>query len=129
MWLAGDCRQWDPGDDGKDLWEVLRLAVLYFLWAARCHGRSDGRPPSARVIVAQLVYYLRGRIVADAVRAFSPLHDYAITGGEWLPDRPTLSPAQFDARWAVRGVLCTRSLPDGPVHLHLNTAHPVPLPP
>ena len=127
VWLAGDFREWDPGGDGAVLWSILRLAVLHYLWTARCQGRQDGQPRSARTIIAQLVHYLRGCMVDDAIRAFSPLHEYAITGGEWLPDRPTLDPSGFHTRWAYRGVLCTHT--GSTLHIHLTLTHPLPLPP
>jgi hypothetical protein len=127
VWLAGDYREWDPGDDGAALWSILRLAVLHYLWTARCQARREGQPRPARTIIAQLVHYLRGRMVDDAIRAFSPLHEYAITGGEWLPDRPTLNPSEFFTRWAYGGVLCSHT--GGNLHIHLTLTHPLPLPP
>ena len=125
VWLAGDHSQWDPGISA-DLWHIFRLATLHFLWAARCRGRSAGRPVAAMAIIAQLVHYLRGRIADDAVRAFTPLLEFAATGGEWLPDRPTLTETEFLRRWAHRGVLCTWTQPSGPLRIRLSMAHPVP---
>jgi hypothetical protein len=127
VWLAADTRVWDPGQ-GADLWDILRLAALHHIWAARCGGRHSGRPATALTVVAQLVHHLRDRIAGDAVRAFTPLLEFAATGGEWLPDRPTLDTTEFHSRWAYRGVLCTRSEPDGPLRIHLSISHPVPPP-
>ncbi len=127
VWLAADTRVWDPGQGG-DLWDILRLAALHHIWAARCSGRHTGRPVTALAIVAQLVHHLRDRILGDSVRAFTPLLDFAATGGEWLPDRPTLDTTEFHARWAYHGVLCTRTEPHGPLRVHLTMSHPVPPP-
>ena len=106
----------------------MRLAVLYFLWAARGRGRLEGRPVPALAVAAQVVHYLRGRIAQDAIRAYSPPHVFACVGGEWVPDRATLGPEDFQARWAARGVLCSRPSPDGPLQMRLTLVHPVPPP-
>ena len=127
VWLAADSRGWDAGSF-DELWHILRLATLHFLWSARCHSRRSGQPPAPLAIIAQLVHYLRGRIADDAVRAFTPLLEFAATGGEWLPDRPTLSDTDFLRRWAYRGVLCTWIVPSGPLSIRLSISHPVPLP-
>ena len=107
--MAGDRDAWDPGPD-RDFWQILRLAVLYFLWVARCEGREQGRPLSALAVVARIVHYLRARIRDDALRAFCPVAEYGVLGGEWLPSRPPLHEGQFRARWSHHEVLC-RFLP------------------
>lgn len=129
VFLAGDRRAWSPGDPAlQDLWDIVRLATLYFLWTARCRGRLEARVVPALAVVAQVVHYLRARISQDAIRAYCPPHAYACVGGEWVPDRPTLSPEGFQARWASHGVLCSRPHPDGPLQIRLTLVHPVPPP-
>ena len=129
VFLAGDRHAWRPDDPGlQDLWDIVRLATMYFLWTARCRGRLEGRAVPALAVAAQVVHYLRARISQDAIRAYCPPHAYACVGGEWVPDRPTLSPEGFQARWACHGILCSRPHPDGPLQIRLTLVHPVPPP-
>ena len=84
-------------------------------------------------MAAQVVAFLRRRIVADFTRASLQPYDYLEVGGaECLPQRPTLTLDVFASRWALRGVLCA-VLPQsqGPPSLHLRVtlAHPVAPPP
>jgi hypothetical protein len=127
VFLAAQRNAWDARPHHQ-LWHALRIAVLYFLWANRCRGREDGRGLSAVAVVAQVVHHLRTRIREDAIRAFCRLPDYSVLGGEWLPERPPLTPEGFMARWGHRGVLCAREGLAGPMLVRLTLVYPVPPP-
>jgi hypothetical protein len=77
-------------------------------------------------IAAQIVHYLRRRILEDATRALTPRADFGVVCDSWLPDRPPLSVDAFDERWGEGGVLCTRQ--GRAVQVLLSVRHPVPLP-
>jgi exonuclease III len=131
VWLGGDRQVWDPGPrERRDLWGILRLAVLHFLWTARCAGREGGGAPvGARAIVAQIVRHLRQRIREDAFRAFVQFERWAVSarGG---PGASPLTPDGFAARWGVGGALCGERVPGASsVHVFLTLVHPVPPPP
>jgi hypothetical protein len=129
VFLAADHRAWDPGDGPLgELWHVLRLAHLWFVWAARARSHEDVAVQPAGV-AAQIVHFLRRRMRQDATRVLSRAVAYAGVSEQWLPsaDRPRLSESEFVERWAHRGVLCSWG-PHGPV-IHLTVGHPVPLPP
>jgi hypothetical protein len=124
--LAADRAVWDPGGFGE-LWDTIRLAVAYFLWAARCSGRDGGRAVPAVAVAAQVVHYLRSRMVQDDIRARVDAREVAAIGGQWVPDRPVLTQDGFWERWG--SVLCRHG--PGPSHdlqLLLTRSHPVPLP-
>ena len=124
--LAADRAVWDPGGFGE-LWDIIRLAVAYFLWAARCRGRDGGRAVSALAITAQVVHYLRAQMVQDDIQARLDAREVAAIGGQWVPDRPVLTQDGFWERWG--SVLCRHGL--GPSHdlqLLLTLSHPVPPP-
>ena len=127
VFLAGDHRQWDPGDaHSVCLWHTIRLAVLFFLWANRCAGREHGRPRTALAVVAQVVQYLRARMRGDAVRVSCSRRHYAPIGAvDLLPDRVPISHETFVARWAANGVLCSWLSPCEPLIVHLSLVHPV----
>jgi hypothetical protein len=130
VWLGGDRQVWDPGPSGhRELWGVLRLAVLFFLWKARCAGRGEGGAPvGARAIVAQIVQYLRQRIREDAFRAFVLFQRWAVMAKGGAGAVP-LSPEGFAGRWGMRGVLCGQRLPGAStVPVLLTLVHPVPPP-
>ncbi len=56
MFFLGDRRAWDPGGGGLcELWGIVRLAALFFMWDMRCSARQRGRPASARAVVAAIV--------------------------------------------------------------------------
>jgi exonuclease III len=129
VFLAGDRRAWDPGGGGRaEFWGALRLAVMHYLWSARCRGQTEGRALPAVAVVAQVVHHLRARIRGDAIRAFCSPTAYAVVGCEWLPPRPPLGEHGFHARWGHGGVLCSgESLAS--LEVHLSLVHPVPPPP
>jgi hypothetical protein len=127
VWLAADRAAWRPGEHAE-LWHMLRVSVLYFLWTARCTGRGEGRALPALAVVAQVVRHMRARMREDAVRAFSRVEDYGVMGGEWLPHRPPLSPSAFRRRWAYRGILCAvddRAAGPRDVRVRMTLVHPV----
>ena len=128
VFFAGDRAAWDPGDPPlRDLWDTVRLAVLFFLWAARCQGREQLRPASALSVVARVVHYLRSRLLADQLRAYSAAAraDAADAGRPG----PLLDPHAFARRWCHRGVLCTSGDSAASVVPRLTLVHPVPPPP
>ncbi len=95
VFLLGDRRAWDPGGGGLcELWGIVRLAALFFMWDMRCTARQRGHPTSARAVVAVIVTHLRGRIRDDSLRA--------------LPDSPDAA-APFGAR--PRGWICCAVVP------------------
>jgi len=126
--LAGDHSAWDPGGGGgSELWHIIRLSVLHFLWVGRCQGRDSGSPVQVIAIVARVVHFLTSRMRQDAIRAFSQVHEYGVLGSELLPERPPLDVSSFHSRWAARGVLCSVSA-DEQLTVHLSLSHPVPAP-
>lgn len=94
-----------PGGLGK-LWDILRLTVVYFEKAARCASRERERPASALAAAAQVVQYLRLRIVDDASRAWQCRSELSALAALWLPTSPSFTETQFLKRWAHSQVLC-----------------------
>ena len=124
--LAAGRATWDPGRFG-DLWDTIRLAATFFLWAARCGGRSEGRAVPALAVAAQVVCYLRARVRQDDIRARLDAREVAALGGQWVPDRPVLTEDGFWARWGT--VLCQREQgPEQGLRLRLTLVYPVPPP-
>jgi hypothetical protein len=124
--LAGDHSVWDPGGGEPGpaaFWHMLRLAALHYLWAQRCRSRN-GSCASAVAVAAQVIHYMRARLRGDAIRAHCHPPDYAVLGGEWLPDRQVLTPASFQARWGPPGLLYT-GVPPFSLHITLTLHHPV----
>jgi len=123
--LCGDRMSWTPDGDGlQQLWDILRLATLHYLWDARCKGRQEQQAVSALAVVAQVTEYLRRRMADDIKRAFSASHD---------PYSPVLSsarlsPEQFWVRWGHRHVLCAPGLDEARPAILLRLTHPVPPP-
>ena len=128
VFFAGDRAAWDPGDPPlRDLWDTVRLAVLFFLWAVRCQGREQLRPASALSVVARIVQYLRSRLLADRLRAYSAAaRADAADAGRLVP---LLTPEAFALRWCHRGVLCASGASPASVIPRLTLVHPVPPPP
>jgi hypothetical protein len=124
VFLLGDRGVWDPGGAAlRDLWDVVRLAAIFFLWEARGVSRQRSQPATALSVIAYLVEYLRARIREDALRAFPPSPDLAAPHGAHV----RLTPEGFVARWCHRGVLCSLS-PAGVPVVHLRLTRPVPPP-
>ena len=122
--LLGDRAQWDPGGSAlQDLWDIMRLATLFYLWDVRSVGRQRSRPASALSVTARIVAHLRARIWDDSVRAFPPTPDTAAPRGA----RPRLTTDAFTDRWCHRGVLCCVPPAGSPVVL-LRLTYPVPPP-
>ena len=106
VFLLGDRRAWAPGGGRLcELWGIVRLAALFFMWDMRCSARQRGRPASARAVVAAIVTHLRGRIRDDSLRALPDSPDAAAPFGA----RPRVTLDGFVARWCHRGVLCSVS--------------------
>lgn len=128
--LAAEEAAFSPGRPREGvtrLWHVLRLAVIYYLWACRCSGREQGRGVPALAVAARVVYHLRARIREDAVRAFGCPRDYAVLGAGWLPARQRFTPTDFADMWAYGGVLCRATSLDD-LTTSLTLVHPVPPP-
>jgi hypothetical protein len=128
VFLAGDRQAWDPGGGSqrRARWDIMRLAFLHYVWAARCRAARAGVRAHPAGVAAQIVHYLRGRMRADATRAFTPRADFSLVCDSWLPDRPPLAGDAFEQRWCEGGVLCARQ--GSAVQVLLSVRHPVPLP-
>lgn len=125
--LTADPAVWDPGGY-RELWDIIRTTVVYFLWVARDAGRREGRAVPALAVAAQVVQSLRARIAQDDVRARLAAREITVLGGQWVPDRPVLTRDGLLERWGPR--LC--QFGQGPgfsLQLLLTLVHPVPPPP
>jgi len=128
--LVGGTSAWDPGGAGLGtLWEILRLAYLHYVWAARCHARREGTNMVPARIAAQIVCFLRRRMREDATRVLSTPAVYAGVVESWLPSHSQhkLSIQDFEARWCHRGVLCSWADAEQPI-IRLSVSHPIQLP-
>ena len=94
-------------------------AVARLTRRAAAHGRQGGQP---------LLHDCPGAIQRDFLRVSSLIDCDMGVPPDWLRGRsPTMTLAQFQARWCPREVLC-RAESDRVLELRWTAAHPVPLP-
>ena len=107
--IVGDRAAWDPGDSAglRELWLILRMATIFYLWGARMGG-SVPAAQRARKVVAQVVAYLRLRMQQDIMRQGGQWDRQRIDGGQRIHKMPFMTPEAFEDRWCHRRVLCRR---------------------
>ena len=107
--IVGDRAAWDPGDSAglRELWLILRMATIFYLWGARMGG-SVPAAQRARKVVAQVVAYLRLRMQQDIMRQGGQWDRQRIDGGQRIHRMPFMTREAFEDRWCHRRVLCRR---------------------
>jgi hypothetical protein len=126
--LAADGAAWSAGDThARQLWHIMRVSAVYFLWHATSAARRDGRTAQPAAVVARLVAFLRRRMMQDYTRATLPPTAYAAVCGSWLPRRPQPSMTDFRLLWGRGGVLCTVTGAEG-LQVKLSAQYPAPPP-
>ena len=130
VFLAGDYEVWCPGRGQLSvLWEILRLAFIFFVWRARCACRARGAALQPGRVAARIVAYLQLRMRQDFLRTGEHSAAFAALSGHWVPSRQPLRQDIVQARWCFNNVLaCQEGDGTGPFVVRLGFAHPVPLP-
>ena len=107
LWVAVTERR-PPAPAGlRELWLILRMATIFYLWGARMGG-SVPAAQRARKVVAQMVAYLRLRMQQDIMRQGGQWDRQRIDGGQRIHKMPFMTPEAFEDRWCHRRVLCRR---------------------
>lgn len=130
--LADDDVEWvPPGAD--QVWLALRAAYLHAVWQLRCRRSLTGVPFSAAGVCGAVVAAVSASIRRDWARATEDLVRLSGACPEWFRGRsPARTVAQFQERWAHRGVLCRVNRGAGgrrELALRFSLAHPLPAPP
>ena len=126
--IGGDGRAWEPGggDAAVRLWHTLRLTVLHTIWCHRCQARLQGRAHHALGVISGVVHRLGVAMRLDWRRTRLTAQDTGqpVSAG---PGRLGLTEAEFEARWALGGGLCSVSGPMGArlMVVHLSLGAPV----
>jgi hypothetical protein len=129
VFLAGDYAVWDPGrGEVRALWEILRLAFLFFMWRARCACRRRGVAVQPARVAARIVAYLQHRMRQDFARTRDLEGTFASLSGHWMQRRP-MPVEDAQQRWCCNGVLA-RYNGEGVDEfvMRLTVGHPMPLP-
>lgn len=129
--LAGDTRLWQPSQQGKELWTVLRLATLHALWV--CDGSMPGVACNATAVACRVIYGVRASISQDWVRVVRDIRQQAGACATWFRGRdPQLQMADFKERWCLGDMLCSveefTQNRAANLRLHFSAQHPMPVP-
>jgi hypothetical protein len=130
VFLADDSAVWDPGPGQlRVLWELIRMAFLFFPWSARCACRARAAGVQPARVAARIVAYLRVRMQQDFARMHDQSGAFAALSGQWMPARQPLSAEVIRARWCHNDVLASQAGEGAsPFAVRLSNASPVPLP-
>lgn len=126
--LVDDQRLWTPGSSKEEqqLWQRLRLSVLYSIWVARCSRTGvyasavDGDISAAAIKLAQ--EEIKSAIHRDFTRTRlkEAMAEAAISNVDSSGRDLSLSMDDFKAKWTANGILCSvLILPNGSASLQV----------
>ena len=110
VWLLDDHRVWSPADHRlQPLWTLLRLSLLFHIWAATSARQlTGGQPFDAVSIVASTCATVERLIQGDWLCCTYDVRMLLPKGSLWFRGRdPALTEAAFRQRWCRGGVLAT----------------------
>jgi hypothetical protein len=114
VWLADDASVWRPTQPVRDLWVVLRVAMLRAVWATRGAARQQVGPYTLAAVVARFVADVRKRIGRDWLQLAGDVRQQAGVSPTWFRGRqPGLDLEAFRSRWCWRGLLAVVHQPPG----------------